>query len=163
MTKGLAGLVREASKIGILEWIRVGSKKVEVKLLQSVVDILFFCQLQLQCVLAIKVVLRSFEIVSRLKVNFYKSHVRGIRLSKEDSVVFSSYLNDKGKISVFSTTFSSGLMSLRLRISIQCSYIVLQLMEACIVTPRLIKKEFQEDLRRIREEDETGKERTLKP
>jgi len=35
-------------------------------------------------------------------------------------------------------------------------------METCIVTPKLIKKEFQEDLRRIREEEEVGKERDTK-
>jgi len=32
-------------------------------------------------------------------------------------------------------------------------------MKACIVTLKLIKKEFQKDLRRTREEDEVGKER----
>lgn len=78
VVEGLAGLVREASRIGILEGVKVGYKNVDVNLLQFADDTLFFCQPQLRCVLAIKVVLRSFEVVSGLKVNFYKSHVNTI-------------------------------------------------------------------------------------
>jgi len=85
--------VRKASKIGILEGVGVGLKNVEVKLLQFADDTLFFCQPRLQCVLTVKAILRSFEIVSRLKVNFHKSHVGAIALSEVDLVVFSNCLN----------------------------------------------------------------------
>jgi len=44
VAKGLAGLVRKASKIGILEGVGVGSNNVDVKLLQFADDTLFFCQ-----------------------------------------------------------------------------------------------------------------------
>jgi len=40
--EGLAGLVREPSRLGQLEGIRVGQKVVDVKLLQFADDTLFF-------------------------------------------------------------------------------------------------------------------------
>jgi len=95
VAEGLAGLVREASRIGILEGVKVGNKSVEVNLLQFADDTLFFCQPQIQCVLAIKAILRSFEVVSGLKVNFYKSHVGNIGLSVEDSTIFTKCLNSR--------------------------------------------------------------------
>jgi len=42
-TEGLAGLVKEASRIGVLEGVRVGYNCVDVKLLQFADDTLFFC------------------------------------------------------------------------------------------------------------------------
>jgi len=46
VAKGLAGLVREASRIGILEGVKVRNKSVEVNLLQFAND-MFFCQPQI--------------------------------------------------------------------------------------------------------------------
>jgi len=43
VAKGLASLVREASRIGILEGVSVGKKEVEVKLIQFADDTIFFC------------------------------------------------------------------------------------------------------------------------
>ena len=81
VAEGLAGLVREASRIGILEGVKVGNKSVEVNLLQFADDTLS--------------ILRSFEVVSGLKVNFYKSHVGNIGLSVEDSTIFTKCLNSR--------------------------------------------------------------------
>ena len=89
----LAGLVRDASKIGILKGVRVGHKNVEVRLLLFADDTLFFCQPHLHYVLAIKAILRCFELVSGLKVNFHKSTTGTIGLCEVDSVVFSKCLN----------------------------------------------------------------------
>jgi len=61
--EGLASLVRETSRIQILKGVKVGHKSVEVNLLQFADDT-FFCQLQIHSVLAIKAMLRSFEVVS---------------------------------------------------------------------------------------------------
>jgi len=91
--EGLAGLVREASRIQILERVKVGHKSVEVNFLQFADDTLFFCQPQIHSVLEIKAILQSFEVVSSLKVNFYKSHVGSIGLSVEDSTIFTKCLN----------------------------------------------------------------------
>jgi len=93
VAEGLTGLVREASKIRILEGVRVRSNNVEVKMLPFADDTLFFCQPHMQCVLPVKAVLCSFEIIFGLKVNFYKSHVGVIGLSEVDPVVFSNCLN----------------------------------------------------------------------
>jgi len=51
-TKGLAGLVREASRKSVLEGVKVSHKCVDTKLLQFVDDTLFFCQpkLTLSCI-----------------------------------------------------------------------------------------------------------------
>ena len=93
MAEGLARLVREASRKGILEGICVGNKGVEVKLLQFTYDTIFFCQPKFNCIIAIKVILRSFEIVSGLKVNFHKSKIGTLGISDLDLSIFSNCLN----------------------------------------------------------------------
>ena len=93
MAEGLASLVREAIRIGVLEGIKVGEKEVEVTLLQFADDTLFVCQPNYQSILAIKAILCSFEVVSSLRVNFYKSKVGGVGISKMDMTIFSKCLN----------------------------------------------------------------------
>jgi len=93
VAEGLAGLVREASRLGVLEGLKVGHKHVDVKLLQFADDTLFFCQPKLNSILAIKTVLHCFEITSRLKVNFHKSHVGTIGVTDLDKAIFSKCLN----------------------------------------------------------------------
>jgi len=56
---------------------------------------LFFCQPNYQSILAIKTMLRCFEITSGLKVNFHKSQVGAIGVYDEDMVVFFNCLNCK--------------------------------------------------------------------
>jgi len=93
MAEGLASLVREAIRIGVLEGIKVGEKEVEVTLLQFADDTLFVCQPNYQSILAIKAILCSFEVVSSLRVNFYKSKVGGVGISKMEMTIFSKCLN----------------------------------------------------------------------
>jgi len=93
VVEGLAGLVREATRVGLLDGIGVGSKAFDVKLLQFADDTLFFCQPKYQCILTIKVILRSFEVVSGLKVNFHKSQVGAIGVDDVDLNIFSNCLN----------------------------------------------------------------------
>jgi len=69
----LVWIVREATKKNVYQGVRVGNKDVEVGLLQFSNDTLFVCQPTNENILVIKSILRSFEIVSGLKVNFYKS------------------------------------------------------------------------------------------
>jgi len=75
VVEGLAGLVREASRTGVLEGVGVGYNRVDIKLLQCTDDTLFFCQTKFQCIMVIKAILQCFEIYFRLKYNFHKSHV----------------------------------------------------------------------------------------
>jgi len=93
VAEGLAGLVREASRVEILEWVIVGKKEVEVKLLQFADDTILFCQPKYKYLVAIKTVLHSFKIVSRLKVNFHKSQVGAVGVSDMDLNIFSNCLN----------------------------------------------------------------------
>jgi len=53
----------------------VWNKGVEVKLLQFADDTISFCQPKFNCILAIKAILHSFEIVSGLKMKFHKSKI----------------------------------------------------------------------------------------
>jgi len=62
VVEGLAGLVREASKVGVLEGVKVGHKGMDVKLLQFAYDTLFFCKPKYQCILALQAILCSFEL-----------------------------------------------------------------------------------------------------
>jgi len=78
VAEGLAGLVREASRIGVLEGVKVGRNSIDVKLLQFADDTLFFSQPKFRSIMAIKMVLWCFEITSGLKVNFYRSHIGAI-------------------------------------------------------------------------------------
>jgi len=91
--EGLAGLVRKASSFGVLEGVRVGGKGVVINLLQFADDKVFFHQLKYQCILAIKSILRSFEIVSALRMNFHKSHVGVIGVTEVDLNIFLDCLN----------------------------------------------------------------------
>jgi len=71
----------------------VKAKEVEVNLLQYVDDTIFVGEFNMDNVVVVKSVLRCFELVSRLKVNFHKSRFRGIGVDREDIERFSSFLN----------------------------------------------------------------------
>jgi len=74
----LAGLVREAKRVGLFKGVEVGSQGAQVDLLQFVDDTIFFCEPLYHNVLVVKAILRSFEVVSGLRVNFHKSVVGSV-------------------------------------------------------------------------------------
>ncbi|XP_057443877.1 uncharacterized protein LOC130736036 [Lotus japonicus] len=57
---------------------KVGSEEVEVSLLQFVDGTLFFEEVSSHDILVVKSILRNFELMSELKVNYHKSKVVGI-------------------------------------------------------------------------------------
>jgi len=65
----------------------------QVDLLQFADDTIFFCKPSCYNVLVVKVILRSFEVVSGLRVNFHKSVVGLVGISQLDVLVFSKCLN----------------------------------------------------------------------
>jgi len=71
----------------------VGTQGVQVDLLQFVADTIFFCEPSYHNVLVVKVILRLFELVSGLRVNFHKSVLGSVRISQLDIRVFSKCLN----------------------------------------------------------------------
>jgi len=75
VAEGLTGLVREAKRVRLFKGVKVGSQGVQVDLLQFADDTIFFCEPSYHNVLVVKAILRSFEVVSGLRVNFHKSVV----------------------------------------------------------------------------------------
>ena len=72
VAEGLAGLVRQATKQNMLTGVKVGRKEIECSMLQFADDTLFMCEDIFSNVFTIKMILRCFELVSGLKINFYK-------------------------------------------------------------------------------------------
>jgi len=95
VAEGLSGLMRNAKSACIFTGVEVGSQRVQVDLLQFADDTLFFCSPTYQNVLVIKAMLRSFELVSGLRVNFHKSTVGAVGVSDLDLRVFSNCLNSR--------------------------------------------------------------------
>nr|KYP49583.1 LINE-1 reverse transcriptase isogeny [Cajanus cajan] len=73
VAEGLSGLMREAEKHNRFNSVKVGQNQVEVSLVQYADDTMFFGEASLQNVFLIKSLIRCFEVVSGLKVNFFKS------------------------------------------------------------------------------------------
>ena len=71
----------------------MGSQGVQVDLLQFADDTIFFYEPSYHNVLVVKAILRSFEVVSELRVNFHKSVVGSVGISQLDVLVFSKCLN----------------------------------------------------------------------
>jgi len=88
VAEGLAGLVRQALRTNVLRGVKVGRNSVECCLLQFADDTLFMCEDSFDNIFSYKAILRCYEIVSGLKVNFHKSKLTGIKV---DSFVMSTY------------------------------------------------------------------------
>ena len=95
VVEGFTGLMREAKNVGLFKGIEVGSQKVQVNLLQFADDTLFFSSPSYHNVLVIKAILRSFELVSGLRVNFHKSRVGAVGISELDLLVYFKCLNSR--------------------------------------------------------------------
>jgi len=95
VAEGLTGLVREAKSSNLLQGVVVGGNGVHVDLLQFANDMIIFCQPTYRDVLSVKVIMRSFELASGLRVNFQKSNVGGVGVSRQELYVFSRCLNSR--------------------------------------------------------------------
>jgi len=73
VAEGLIGMVREAKRARMFNGFEVGLPRVQVDVLQFADDTIVFCTPSYNNVLTIKAILRSFEMVSRLRINFHKS------------------------------------------------------------------------------------------
>jgi len=71
----------------------VGINKVEVSILQYVDDTIFFGEATMENVKAIKAILRAFELVSGLKINFAKCSFGAFGVSEQWKVDAANYLN----------------------------------------------------------------------
>ncbi|XP_020225210.1 uncharacterized protein LOC109807092 [Cajanus cajan] len=73
VAEGLTGLMREAVSQNSFCGVKVGSQQVPISIIQYADDTMFIGEANIQNVMAIKSMMRCFEMVSGLKVNFCKS------------------------------------------------------------------------------------------
>ena len=93
MAEALNGLVREDVKKNIFRGFPVGSNNVDISILQYADDTIFFGEASMENVKAIKAILRTFALVSGLKINFAKSSFGAIGMSNRWKLDAASCLN----------------------------------------------------------------------
>ncbi|XP_006590126.1 uncharacterized protein [Glycine max] len=91
--EGLTGLMREALDKNLFSSFLVGKNNIPVNILQYADDTIFFGEATWQNVKIIKSILRSFELVSGLKINFAKSSVGAIGKNEQWQMEAARYLN----------------------------------------------------------------------
>ena len=93
VAEGLTGLMREAVSQNCFRSLLVGKNKVPVDVLQYADDTVFFGEASMENVRAVKVILKRFEMVSRLRINFAKSQFGAIGQLEEWCNSTAVYLN----------------------------------------------------------------------
>ncbi|GKV19324.1 hypothetical protein SLEP1_g29604 [Rubroshorea leprosula] len=83
VAEALNGLIIKAVEEGMLTGVRVGSGDLDITHLQFADDTIIFCEASPQNVWVIKGIFRSFELISGLKVNFFKSSLSGINVEDD--------------------------------------------------------------------------------
>ena len=83
----------EAVGKGLFRGFPVGRNKLEIGILQYADDTIFFGEASMQNVRAIKAILRTFEMVSGLKINFAKSSFGVFGMSQQWTLQAADYLN----------------------------------------------------------------------
>lgn len=87
----LPGMMKNAVNGGLFKGFKVGNGGEEVSILQFADDTLLVGEASCKNLRAMKAILRCFELVSCLKVNFHKSRVIGINVGQQfehDAAVF---------------------------------------------------------------------------
>ena len=93
VAEALNGLVREAIGKNLYRGFSVGSNNVVISILQYADDTIFFREASMRNVKAIKAILRAFELVSGLKINFVKSSFGAFGMSEQWKIEAANYLN----------------------------------------------------------------------
>ena len=76
-------LVDRAKELGFIKGASVGSSNFSLSHLQFADDTILFCEANVTEVTNIKRILRCFEVISGMKVNFHKSGVCGVGVENE--------------------------------------------------------------------------------
>ena len=85
--------MREAEEKNLFKRFPVGSQNVKISILQYADDTICSGEAPMENVKAIKVILRTFELVSGLKINFAKSCFGAIGMSDQWKQDAANYLN----------------------------------------------------------------------
>jgi len=93
VAEGLTRMMREASIKNCFQSFLVGKHKIPVNILEFADDTIFFGEASMDNVKAVKAILRSYEMVSGLRINFAKSHFGAIGQSEEWCCFATNYLN----------------------------------------------------------------------
>ena len=93
VAEGMTGLMREAISKNCFRSFLVGNNKVPVDVLQYADDTIFFGEASMENVKAVKVILRSFEMVSGLRINFSKSQFGAIGQPEDWCISAAAFLN----------------------------------------------------------------------
>lgn len=73
-------------------------KGIEVNVLQIDDDTLFVCKAKKKIFITIKTILRCFELVSELKVNYHKTRIAAMGIGKDTMENFSRLINYSSQI-----------------------------------------------------------------
>ncbi|GKV30545.1 hypothetical protein SLEP1_g39346 [Rubroshorea leprosula] len=82
VVEGLSGLVKKAKNEGLLHGIEVGKRGLAVSLLQFADDTVFLGRADSGNIFMVKTILRWFELMSGLRINFNKSSLYGFNVSE---------------------------------------------------------------------------------
>ncbi|GKV30550.1 hypothetical protein SLEP1_g39351 [Rubroshorea leprosula] len=93
VAEALNGLILKAKEKEMYNGVVVGIEGLEVTHLQFADDSIFFCEASDENIKTIKGILRTFELVSGLKVNFFKSALYGINVKSEEISEWAVSLN----------------------------------------------------------------------
>lgn len=91
--EGLNLLLSRALEKGLIKGASVGTKQLGISHLQFADDTIIFCEGELEEVMNIKRVLRCFEVLSGLRINYHKTVVCGVGIQEEQTKVFAEALN----------------------------------------------------------------------
>jgi hypothetical protein len=95
VAEGLGGLMKKAVDLSRFIGFRIRGGEVMISHLQYADDTLCVGEASINNLWALKAILRGFEMVSGLKVNYWKSSLMGLNVSQEFMSLASSFLNCK--------------------------------------------------------------------
>ena len=81
--------------MNLLKGVTIGNNQVQLSHLQFADDSLLFCEAEFSEVLTLKRILRCFEVVSGLKINYHKSVICGVGIPGNTLEEFAHLLNCK--------------------------------------------------------------------
>ncbi|XP_028082409.1 uncharacterized protein LOC114283731 [Camellia sinensis] len=93
VVKGLNILILRARELGLFNGAVVGNDLVKVSHLQFADDTILFCEANLEEILCIKRLLRCFEVVSGLKINYSKNMAIGVGVDEVSLDQYAAILN----------------------------------------------------------------------
>lgn len=97
VAEGLNLRLHRAKLLGLVKGALLGSNRMSISHLQFVDDTIIFCEADLKELILIKRILRCFQVMSGLKINFHKSVVCGVCISDSEVKDFAGELNCQSK------------------------------------------------------------------